>query len=120
MGVEQRVKETVERNNRFYTNEKGEIKTENEQLKEWLIIANKENERLKEENTILKQTMSNNSLLINENALLKSIIKEVREWAKKYSCQFTNDDGELVVSEISFNIQARPCDLFKILDKEKE
>lgn len=38
--------ETVERNNRFYTNEKGEIKTENEQLKEWLIIANKENERL--------------------------------------------------------------------------
>ena len=49
---------------------------------------------------------------------LHSIIKEVREWAKKYSCQFTNDDGELVVSEISFNIQARPCDLFKILDKE--
>lgn len=46
------------------------------------------------------------------------IIKEVREWAKKCSCQFTNDDGELVVSEISFNIQARPCDLFKILDKE--
>ena len=49
---------------------------------------------------------------------LHSIIREVREWAKKCSCQFTNDDGELVVSEISFNIQARPCDLFKILDKE--
>lgn len=49
---------------------------------------------------------------------LLEVIKEVREWAKKYSCQFTNDDGELVVSEISFNIQARPCDLFKILDKE--
>ena len=49
---------------------------------------------------------------------LENIIKEVREWAKKCSCQFTNDDGELVVSEISFNIQARPCDLFKILDKE--
>ena len=48
----------------------------------------------------------------------ENIIKEVREWAKKCSCQFTNDDGELVVSEISFNIQARPCDLFKILDKE--
>ena len=47
----------------------------------------------------------------------ENIIKEVREWAKKCSCQFTNDDGELVVSEISFNIQARPCDLFKILDK---
>ena len=48
---------------------------------------------------------------------LNNIIKEVREWAKKCSCQFTNDDGELVVSEISFNIQARPCDLFNILDK---
>lgn len=48
---------------------------------------------------------------------LLDVIKEVREWAKKCSCQFTNDDGELVVSEISFNIQARPCDLFKILDK---
>ena len=55
---------------------------------------------------------------MKENKRLRSIIKEVREWAKKYSCQFTNDDGELVVSEISFNIQARPCDLFKILDKE--
>ena len=47
-----------------------------------------------------------------------NIIKEVREWAKKYSCQFTNDDGELVVSEISFNIQAKPCDLLRLLDKE--
>ena len=53
-----------------------------------------------------------------KNLELINIMKEVREWAKKYSCQFTNDDGELVVSEISFNIQARPCDLFKILDKE--
>lgn len=53
----------------------------------------------------------------NENKRLNNIIKEAREWVKKYSCQFTNDDGELVVSEISFNIQARPCDLFKILDK---
>lgn len=78
------MKETVERNNRFYTNEKGEIKTENEQLKEWLIIANKENERLKEENTILKQTMSNNSLLINENALLKSIINKAIEYIEEW------------------------------------
>ena len=53
-----------------------------------------------------------------KNLELTTIIKEVREWAKKYSCQFTNDDGELVVSEVSFNIQARPCDLFRILDKE--
>ena len=65
--------------------------------------------------------------LVEENKQLESqlqqkenIIKEVGEWAKKCSCQFTNDDGELVVSEISFNIQARPCDLFKILDKENK
>lgn len=38
--------ETVERNNRFYTKENGEIITENEQLKEWLVVANKEIERL--------------------------------------------------------------------------
>lgn len=56
--------------------------------------------------------------LQNQLQQKENIIKEVREWAKKYSCQFTNDDGELVVSEISFNIQARPCDLFKILEKE--
>ena len=90
--------ETVEHNNRFYTNEKGEIKTENEQLKEWLIIANKENERLKEENTILKQTMSNNSLLINENALLKSIIKEVREIiSKKGYYHLTTDEIDYIL-----------------------
>ena len=58
------------------------------------------------------------NVLRNQLQQKENIIKEVREWAKKYSCQFTNDDGELVVSEISFNIQARPCDLFKILDKE--
>lgn len=38
--------ETVERNNRFYEQANGEILTENEQLKEWLIVANKEIERL--------------------------------------------------------------------------
>lgn len=59
------MKETVEHNNRFYTNEKGEIKTENEQLKEWLTIANKENERL------------NNKLL-----LIKGIIRTPRELDK--------------------------------------
>lgn len=52
--------------------------------------------------------------------VLQDIIKEVREWAKKCSCQFHNDNEELIVSEISFNIQARPCDLFKILDKENK
>jgi chromosome segregation ATPase len=69
------------------------------------------NNKVERQKEIIKQ-------LDIKNLELTTIIKEVREWAKKYSCQFTNDDGELVVSEISFNIQARPCDLFKILDKE--
>ena len=37
------MKETVEHNNRFYGEE---LKTESEQLKEWLVVANKEIERL--------------------------------------------------------------------------
>lgn len=37
------MKETIEHNNRFYGEE---LKTESEQLKEWLIVANKEIERL--------------------------------------------------------------------------
>lgn len=42
------MKETIEHNNRFYGEE---LKTESEQLKEWLVIANKEIERL---NNIIK------------------------------------------------------------------
>ena len=37
---------TIEKNNRFYEQPNGEMLTENEQLKEWLIVANKEIERL--------------------------------------------------------------------------
>ena len=44
------MKETVEHNNRFYGEE---LKTESEQLKEWLIVANKETERL---NNIINNT----------------------------------------------------------------
>lgn len=40
----------------------------------------KEVKELLNENTILKQTMCDNSLLINENAILHSIIKEVKEY----------------------------------------
>ena len=43
------MKETVEHNNRFYGEE---LKTESEQLKEWLVLANKEIERL---NNIIKE-----------------------------------------------------------------
>ena len=71
----------------------------------------------KSQSAIIQALSLENSKLRNQLQQKENIIKEVREWAKKYSCQFTNDDGELVVSEISFNIQARPCDLFKILDK---
>jgi hypothetical protein len=77
-------------------------------------ILEKEVERLNKDNGDITKLFAKER---EETKRLNSIIKEVREWAKKYSCQFTNDDGELVVSEISFNIQARPCDLFKILDK---
>ena len=71
-----------------------------------------------EEKSYELKRMHDRNLYLNKQLQQKeNIIKEVREWAKKCSCQFTNDDGELVVSEISFNIQARPCDLFKILDK---
>lgn len=61
-------------------------------------------EYLEKENTILKQTMCNNSLLINENALLKSIIKEVREYIK----EMPNDEY----------IGYWKKEIFEILDKE--
>ena len=55
------MKETVEHNNRFYGED---LKTESEQLKEWLVIANKEIERL------------------------HSIIKEVKELRKHLSFEY--------------------------------
>lgn len=45
-------------------------------------------ERLKEENTILKQTMSNNSLLINENAFLKERIDKAIEYIEQHNDYF--------------------------------
>lgn len=75
------------------------------------------NKQLKEENTILKQTMSNNSLLINENALLKSIIKEVREYIEKNQEEHKyTDRGGFTYTEGHF---LRDSDtLLEILDKE--
>lgn len=110
MGVEQRVSED------YYKTLIKDIIENNEKEKAIKIIANKLN---KKQISNEKEILANIEKII-EIERLNNIIKEVREWAKKYSCQFTNDDGELVVSEISFNIQAKPCDLFKILDKENK
>ena len=68
--------ETVERNNRFYKQPDGKVLTENEQLKEWLVIANKHNEELQKERDMYKcsfETMSENYFK------LENIIKEVRK-----------------------------------------
>ena len=70
------MKETVEHNNRFYGEE---LKTESEQLKEWLIVANKEIERLNniinelenEINIAIKELQPNE--LVNGINLLKNI-----------------------------------------------
>ena len=72
--------ETVERNNRFYKQPDGKVLTENEQLKEWLVIANKHNEELQKERDMYKtsfKTMSTNYFR------LENIIKEVREYIEK-------------------------------------
>ena len=53
------MKETVEHNNRFYGEE---LKTESEQLKEWLIVANKESERLNNIIDKLKIDIENGAL----------------------------------------------------------
>ena len=65
------MKETIEHNNRFYGEE---LKTESEQLKEWLVIANKHNDELQKERDMYKgsfETMSENYFK------LENIIKEV-------------------------------------------
>ena len=74
----------------------------------------KEIERLKKENTTLKQTMSNNSLLINENVLLKSIIKEVRECINEK----LNINSDYV--DYDFGTELLRHELLQILDKVEE
>ena len=51
------MKKTVEHNNRFYGKE---LKTENEQLKEWLVIANKEMEKLNNGLKVIKWYIEKN------------------------------------------------------------
>ena len=107
------MKETIEHNNRFYTNEKGEIKTENEMLKEWLVIANKENEKLKEEYMILQNASDEvEEEKDKEIERLNSIIKEVRETIEKESFTYEHITGDYRAIESDL--------ILKILDKEKE
>lgn len=72
-------------------------------------------ERLKEENTILKQTMSNNSLLINENAFLKERISKAIEYIENYLCS-----DEYIQSDINSiaNAFVKLVDILKGVDKE--
>ena len=75
------MKETVEHNNRFYGEE---LKTESEQLKEWLMVANKENERLNKENKILRENAEHNDKVVDkvnwENKRLSNITNELEKW----------------------------------------
>ena len=65
----------------FISEEAINLKRDNDNYK-------KEIERLKEENTILKQTMSNNSLLINKNAFLKERIDKAIEYIEQHNDYF--------------------------------
>ena len=73
-------------------------------------------ERLNKENTILKQIMSNNSLLINENAFLKERIDKAIEYIYLHSTQrkwFADISDRLHNQEIQF--KGRIQDLLDIL-----
>lgn len=65
----------------FISEEAINLKRDNDNYK-------KEIERLKEENTILKQTMSNNSLLINKNAFLKERIDKAIKYIEQHNDYF--------------------------------
>lgn len=74
---------------------------------------------LLKENTILKQTMCDNSLLINENALLKSIIKEVREYITNNFVSYEDAIKDLRL-KVSYQLEIGTDEigeLLEILDK---
>ena len=87
------------------------LRSDLQEVAKFIDYQDKEIERLNKENTILKQTMCNNSLLINENALLKSIIKEAREYIQdRY-------DGEALTHTFD---KDNVKELLEILDKVEE
>ena len=85
--------------------------------RETIQNRNKEIERLKKENAILKQTMCDESLLINENALLKDIIKEIREYIEKN----TEEKKSWLNGIPDYRVfKGDTKELLEILDKENE
>lgn len=76
-------------------------------------------ERLNRENTILKQTMSNNSLLINENVFLKERIDKAIEYIYHWSTQ-----RKIFFDKIDRHLNGKPrfygdiADLLNILEGE--
>ena len=86
------MKETVEHNNRFYKQPNGEILTESEQLKEWLIVANKENERLNNIINIFEEELKwqrkvslslNESFAVSRIDTLINILQELKGGRKQ-------------------------------------
>lgn len=104
----------------YYKNGNRTLRIKYEGIKKLLEKKDKEIERLKKENAILKQTMCDESLLINENALLKDIIKEVREYIEKYDFitgyyEHNYDDGNDTYTHYTVKEE-----LLEILDKENK
>ena len=107
------MKETIEHNNRFYGEE---LKTESEQLKEWLIVANKEIERQKE---VINGMIDNEEKYLLEINKLKSIIKEVREYIEKRKDTQNWRKESLKAKSTNIDIVLEHYrDILEILDKE--
>lgn len=107
------MKETIEHNNRFYGEE---LKTESEQLKEWLVVANKHNEELQKERDMYKgsfEEMSKNYFESQkEIERLHNIIKEVREYIEEHTENI--DRGEY------YEDYVETYPILEILDKGSE
>lgn len=97
------MKETIEHNNRFYGKE---LKTENEQLKEWLVVANKHNEELQKERDMYKGSFEEMSINYFESQKeierLNNIIKEVREYIEQHLIQndITTQDYQYIYKKL--------------------
>lgn len=112
--------ETIERNNRFYEQPNGEMLTENEQLKEWLVVANKEIERL---NNIIQGMIDNEEKYNLEINRLKEDIKRITNICNE-KIKIINDVREYIENNL-WSDYGDKCDvskkeIFQILDKENK